>query len=40
MHVFEIGTFLGSNTLNMALNLPEDAKILTLDLDEQHATDL
>ncbi len=38
--VFEIGTFLGSNTLNMALNLPDDAKIFTLDLDEQHATNL
>ena len=25
--IFEIGTFLGSNTFNMALNLPEDAKI-------------
>lgn len=38
--VFEIGTFLGSNTLNMALNLPEDAKVFTLDLDEQHAAGL
>jgi hypothetical protein len=34
--VFEIGTFLGGNTLNMALNLPDDARIFTLDLDEQH----
>jgi hypothetical protein len=38
--VFEIGTFLGGNTLNMALNLPDDAKVFTLDLDEQHARDL
>jgi methyltransferase family protein len=38
--VFEIGTFLGSNTLNMALNLPDDAKVFTLDLDEQHAVGL
>jgi hypothetical protein len=38
--VFEIGTFLGSNTLNIALNLPDDAKVFTLDLDEQHAVDL
>jgi predicted O-methyltransferase YrrM len=35
--VFEIGTFLGSNTMNMALNLPVDASIFTLDLDAQHA---
>lgn len=38
--VFEIGTFLGANTLNMALNLPADAKVFTLDLDEQHAANL
>jgi hypothetical protein len=38
--VFEIGTFLGGNTLNMALNLPDDARIFTLDLDEQHAVDV
>ncbi len=38
--VFEIGTFLGGNTLNMALNLPDDAKVFTLDLDEQHAVDV
>jgi hypothetical protein len=36
--VFEIGTFLGSNTLNMAMNIPDDGEIFTLDLDEQHAT--
>jgi hypothetical protein len=35
--VFEIGTFLGSNTLNMAINLPDDAEIFTLDLDEKLA---
>jgi hypothetical protein len=35
--VFEFGTFLGINTLNMALNTPDDARIFTLDLDEEHA---
>ena len=35
--VFEFGTFLGSNTFNMALNTPDDASIFTLDLDEQQA---
>ena len=29
--VFEIGTFLGSNTLNMALNLPDDGQVFTLE---------
>ncbi len=38
--VFEFGTFLGSNTLNMALNTPVDGEILTLDLNEQHATEV
>ena len=38
--VFEIGTFLGSNTLNMALNLPDDGKVFTLDLDAHHAKGL
>jgi hypothetical protein len=37
--VFEFGTFLGSNTLNMALNTPADAEIFTLDLDEQCTTE-
>jgi len=37
--VFEFGTFLGSNTFNMALNTPDDAKIFTLDLDEEHAAE-
>lgn len=32
--LFEFGTFLGSNTLNMALNSPDDSEIFTLDLDE------
>lgn len=35
--IFEFGTFLGSTTLNLALNTPDDATILTLDLDEPHA---
>jgi len=33
--VFEFGTFLGTTTLNFALNLPEDASIYTLDLDAE-----
>ena len=33
--VFEFGTYLGIQTLNMAANLAPDAEILTLDLDEQ-----
>jgi hypothetical protein len=37
--VFEFGTFLGINTLNMALNTREDARIFTLDLDETHTAD-
>ncbi len=35
--VFEIGTFLGSTTLNLALNIPADGKVLTLDLDARSA---
>lgn len=35
--IFEFGTFYGSNTLNLALNAPDDAEILTLDLDEKVA---
>lgn len=35
--LFEFGTFLGSNTLCIALNSPCDAEIFTLDLDEQSA---
>ena len=38
--VFEFGTFLGSNTFNIALNTPDDASIYTLDLDEQHAAEV
>jgi len=36
-HVFEFGTFLGSTTLNLALNVPEDGAVFTLDLGEQQA---
>lgn len=39
-NIFEIGTFLGSTTLNFALNSPPDAKIFTLDLDEETAKGL
>jgi hypothetical protein len=35
--LFEFGTFLGINTLNMALNMRTDAEIFTLDLGEEHA---
>ena len=35
--IFEIGTYLGTTTLNLALNVGEDSEILTLDLDEDHA---
>lgn len=31
--VFEFGTFCGSNTYNVALNLPEDGEVFTLDLE-------
>ena len=31
--VFEFGTFMGSTTLNLALNVPSEGKVLTLDLD-------
>lgn len=36
--VFEFGTFLGSTTLNLALNTPEEAQIFTLDLGEDHTS--
>jgi len=36
--IFEIGTFLGNTTLNLALNVPEHGRIFTLDLDEAGAT--
>ncbi len=32
--VFEIGTFLGTNTLNFALNIPQYGRVFTLDLAE------
>jgi hypothetical protein len=32
--IFEFGTFLGSTTLNLALSIPEDGEVFTLDLDE------
>jgi hypothetical protein len=35
--VFEIGTFLGNTTLNLALNIPPDGTVFTLDLDADHA---
>jgi hypothetical protein len=35
--VFEIGTFHGATTLNLALNIPEDGRIYTLDLDARAA---
>ena len=34
--LFEFGTFLGNTTLNLALNIPDDGKIFTLDLGQQH----
>jgi|SRR5579871_1757589 len=35
--IFEIGTFLGTTTLNLALNVSESAEILTLDMNEDQA---
>jgi precorrin-6B methylase 2 len=35
--VFEFGTFFGSTTLNLALNVPEEGEVFTLDLDEDQA---
>src|SRR5215475_5011203 len=32
--IFEFGTFLGINTLNLATNMRDDGVIYTLDLDE------
>ena len=32
--VFEFGTFFGRTSLNLALNLPEDGELFTLDLDD------
>jgi len=33
--MFEFGTFLGNTTLHMALNSPADARIVTLDADDE-----
>ena len=38
--VFEIGTYRGATTLNLALNIPEDGKVFTLDLDARAASGL
>jgi Methyltransferase domain len=38
--LFEIGTFLGNTTLNLALNTPAEARIFTLDLDPNSAQKL
>ena len=38
--LFEIGTFLGNTTLNLALNTSDDARIFTLDLDRSSAQPL
>jgi len=35
-NIFEIGTFDGRTTLNLALNAPEGCRILTLDLAPRH----
>jgi Methyltransferase domain len=35
--IFEFGTFLGKTTLNLALNVPDDAEIFTLDLGPEDA---
>lgn len=39
-NVFEIGTYDGWTTLHLALNTPEDAKITTLDLKSEDATNV
>ncbi|MDP2922977.1 MAG: class I SAM-dependent methyltransferase [Candidatus Omnitrophota bacterium] len=36
-YIFEIGTFNGRTTLNMAYNSPEDCKVFTLDLPNNNA---
>ena len=38
--LFEFGTYFGSTTLNLALNAPDDARVLTLDLDEDCAREV
>src|SRR4051812_22559620 len=41
--VFEFGTFMGTNTLNLASNIPDDGEVFTLDLPDagfiQHDAD-
>jgi predicted O-methyltransferase YrrM len=37
--IFEIGTFDGRTTMNMALNSPEDCKVFTLDLPKELASE-
>jgi hypothetical protein len=37
--VFEFGTFFGSTTLNLALNIPDNGEVFTLDLGEDGASD-
>lgn len=38
--VFEIGTFLGNTTVNLALNVPDSGRVFTLDLDQRDAAQL
>jgi hypothetical protein len=38
--IFEFGTFLGSTTLYLALNVPEDGAVFTFDLDAESAVGL
>jgi hypothetical protein len=40
LRVFEFGTFIGSTTLNLALNVPDDGEVFTLDLDEASLAEL
>jgi hypothetical protein len=38
--IFEFGTFMGSTTLNLALNAPDDAEIFSLDLGAEDVSGL
>lgn len=38
--VFEFGTYLGSTTLNLGLNIPDDGEVFTLDLDDKLAKEI
>lgn len=38
--VFEFGTFTGNTILNLAMNVPDDTRLLTVDLGEEHRADL